>query len=372
MARLKRQPPSRVPRSWPPQSTTRWNGSQPITASGSGISAAERLAPLRAITEVVLRDIEGKPPSPEAAVAHRLAGTTEWYLGNFELARAHLEQTLAMFDPQRDRHLAYRFGRDTGVSAMVFMALTLWPLGETDQARRIGEEALARAVASGHMLTTVYGHFQCALLHVARRDAATTAPLAEAVVKLAREHGMALYSAYGEFLQPWARWHLGDREGGLDAMRRGIAACHDIGNLVYTTLFETALAETEAEAGEIEAALASIDRTVALTERTGQRWNEADTHRVRGEILFKRDPANTGPAENAFLTAIAVAQQQKAKSFELRAALSLAKLYQSDRPCRRRPRRARAGARRLFADAGISTRSKKRKRSSPCSRKPMK
>ena len=254
---------------------------------------------------------------------------TEWYLGNFELARAHLEQTLAMFDPQRDHHLTYRFGRDTGVSAMVFMALTLWPLGETDQARRIGEEMLARAVASGHMLTTVYGHFQYALLHVARRDAATTAPLAEAVVKLAREHGMPLYSAYGEFLQPWARWHLGDREGGLDAMRRGIAACHDMGNLVYMTLLETALAEAEAEAGEIEAALASIDRTVALTERTGQRWNEADTHRVRGEILFKRDPANTGPAENAFLTAIAVAQQQKAKSFELRAALALAKLYQS-------------------------------------------
>ena len=284
---------------------------------------------LRAITEVILRDIEGKPPSPEAVVPHRLAGVTEWYLGNFELARGHLGQTLAMFDAQRDRDLAYRFGRDTGVSAMVFMALALWPLGETDHARRIGEEALARAVASGHVLTMVYGHFQYALLHVIRRDAATTAPLAEAVLKLGREHGMALYSAYGEFLQPWARWHLGDREGGLDAMRRGIAACHQMGNDLFTTLFETALAEAEAEAGEIEAALASIDRTVALTERTGQRWNEADTHRVRGEILFKRDPENTEPAENAFLTAIAVAQQQKAKSFELRAALSLAKLYQS-------------------------------------------
>jgi hypothetical protein len=65
-----------------------------------------------------------------------------------------------MFDPQRDHNLTYRFGRDTGVSAMVFMAL-----GETDRACRIGEEMLARAVASSHMLTTVYGHFQCALLH---------------------------------------------------------------------------------------------------------------------------------------------------------------------------------------------------------------
>ena len=294
-----------------------------------GYLSRGEVGPLRATAEVILRDVAGKPPSPEAAVAHRLAGVTEWYVGNFELARAHLEQTLAMFDAQRDRDLAYRFGRDTGVSAMVFMALTLWPLGETDHARRIGEEALARAAASGHVPTMVYGHFQYALLHVARRDAATTAALAETVARLAREHGMPLYSAYGEFLQPWARWHLGDREGGLDAMRRGIAACHDMGNLVYTTLLETALAEAEAEAGEIEAALASIDRTVALTERTGQRWNEADTHRVRGEILFKRDPANTGPAENAFLTAIAVAQQQKAKSFELRAALALARLYQS-------------------------------------------
>ena len=245
--------------------------------------------PLRAIAEVLLRDIEGKPPSPEAAVAHRLAGVTEWYLGNFELARAHLRQTLAMFDPQRDRDLTYRFGQDMGVSAMVFMALALWPLGEIDHARRIGEEALSRAAASGHMLTTVFGHFQYALLHVARRDAATTAALAEAVVNLAREHGMQLYRAYGEFLQPWVRWHLGEREGGLAAMRRGIAACHGQGNAMNTPLFETALAEAEAEAGEIEAALASIDHAIAETERTGQRWNEADTFRdPRGNFVKAR------------------------------------------------------------------------------------
>jgi predicted ATPase len=100
-----------------------------------------------------------------------------------------------------------------------------------------------------------------------------------------------------------------------------------MGNAAYMTLLETALAEAEAEAGEIESALASIDHAVALTERTGQRWNESDTHRVRGEILRKRDPANTVPAEEAFLTAIAIAQQQKARSFELRAALSMARLW---------------------------------------------
>ena len=110
-------------------------------------------------------------------------------------------------------------------------------------------------------------------------------------------------------------------------MRGGIAACHQMGNHLYMTLFETALAEAEAQAGEIEAALATVDHAVALTERTGQRWCEADTHRIRGEIVLKRDPTNTLPAEEAFLTAIAIAQQQKARSFELRAAMSMARLW---------------------------------------------
>jgi hypothetical protein len=146
--------------------------------------------PLRAITGVILRDIEGKPASPEAAVAHRVAGVTEWYLGNFELASAHMGQTLAMFDPRRDHDLTYRFGQDMGVSAMVFMALALWPLGQTDHARRIGEEALARAVASGHISSQWSSgifNMRCSMSSGGMRS--TTAPVAEMVVRLAREHG---------------------------------------------------------------------------------------------------------------------------------------------------------------------------------------
>ena len=97
----------------------------------------------------------------------------------------------------------------------------------------------------------------------------------------------------------------------------------------FTPFLTTALAEAEAQAGQAEPALATIDGVIGDSERNGQRWFAAETHRIRGEILLKRDPTNTAPAEEAFLTAIAVAQQQKARSFELRAALSLAKLYQS-------------------------------------------
>ena len=98
---------------------------------------------------------------------------------------------------------------------------------------------------------------------------------------------------------------------------------------LYALLFETALAAVEAAAGKIETALETLDRAITETERTGQRWYEAEMHRIRGEILLKRYPTNPAPAEEALQSAIAIARRQKARSFELRAALSLAKLHHS-------------------------------------------
>ena len=162
-----------------------------------------------------------------------------------------------------------------------------------------------------------------------------------------------MFAAYGAFFGSWSRVPSVDHEIGLADMRAAIAACRKQGIGLNVPLFATALAEAEAEAGEIDAALATIDGVIAETERTGQRWFDAESHRVRGEILLKRDPANTAPAEEAFLTAIAIAQEQKARSFELRAALDPGEALSDHRPSGRRARRARARARRLFADAGI-------------------
>src|SRR5215471_1345735 len=111
-------------------------------------------------------------------------------------------------------------------------------------------------------------------------------------------------------------------------LRRALAAYRDQGNKLRLPFFQGLLAEIDAQ-GDAEGALSRIDEALALAGETGERWSDASLHRCRGEILLKRDPANTAPAEDAFLTAIAVAQQQTARSFELRAALSLAKLYHS-------------------------------------------
>jgi predicted ATPase len=100
-----------------------------------------------------------------------------------------------------------------------------------------------------------------------------------------------------------------------------------------TTFFETLLAEAEAEAGESDVAFCTINHALAASERTGGHWYDVETHRIRGEILLRRNSADTLTAEEAFQRAIAVAGEQGARSFQLRAALSLAKLYQStERP----------------------------------------
>ena len=109
----------------------------------------------------------------------------------------------------------------------------------------------------------------------------------------------------------------------------GIARLKDQGIRNWAPLTEAMLAEVESEAGDSDFAMVTIARAIAEAERLGQRWYDAELHRIRGEILLKQAPSVSAPAEEAFLTAIATAQRQKTRSFELRAALALAKLYQS-------------------------------------------
>jgi predicted ATPase len=154
----------------------------------------------------------------------------------------------------------------------------------------------------------------------------------ETFAPLARINSLPMWMAFSSFVEPWARWHLGDQEGSVMEMRRGIELWRELAGPLNTPLLMARLAEVEAETGEIDISLERIDDAFAESERTGQRWFDAELHRTRGEILLKQNPANSAPAEEALLSAIAIARHQKARSFELRAALSLAKLY---RACRR-------------------------------------
>jgi predicted ATPase len=138
-----------------------------------------------------------------------------------------------------------------------------------------------------------------------------------------------LFRAFDEFLEGWATADAGSPADGLDGMRRGVDSLRAQNILIFDGLVKVALAKTEAEAGDTGRAVTILDEALATADRLGHRTFEAELHRERGELLLKRDTANPAPAEDAFMTAIAVAKQQAARSFALRAALSLAKLYQS-------------------------------------------
>ena len=148
------------------------------------------------------------------------------------------------------------------------------------------------------------------------------------MVGLGQQHQMGVYLAWGLLHTSWARARLGDGETRVTELRQALGVYTDQGNKLWMPFYQALLAEIEAEWRGVEEALTRIDEALALAGATGEHWSDAFLHRIRGEILLKRNSADTAPAEEAFLTAIAVAQQRKARSFELRAALSLAKLYQ--------------------------------------------
>ena len=288
------------------------------------------LPSMRAHAAAFLNDAEASPDSPEAGVAHRAAGITCWFAGEYREARDHLERALALFQPGRDDDLAFRFGHDAGVGAMLYLAITLWPLGDVtrsialvDRAQsaargRITHVGTLRAREMSRRLVRIDAGRPCARHAERIRTRPPRARVRSAL--LARERRVSR--------------GLGDRAtgavgSGLEDMRSGAELLREQNLLWFDGLLKIALAEAEARAGDSDRAIAILDEALATCDRTGYRAFEAELHRARGEILLKRNPANPAPAEEAFLTAIAVAKQQATRSFELRAALSLAKLYQS-------------------------------------------
>jgi predicted ATPase len=286
------------------------------------------LREMRARAEAFLSDTQATPDSPEAGVAHRAAGLTCWFAGEYAQARDHLERALALFRPGRDDDLAYRFGWDPGVAAMGCLALASWPVGEVDQAISFVGRMQTRMANLTHVGTLANGRMFAALFELMRGDYARGAPNAVELVRLAGEHDLAQFRAFGMFFEGWVRAE-GDLPGGLEDMRHGVEQLREQNVVSFDGLLKIALAEAEARAGDCDCAVAVLDEALAASDRMGYRAFEAELHRIRGEILLTRDPTNPAPAEEAFLTAIAFARQQGARSFCLRAALSLAKLYQS-------------------------------------------
>jgi class 3 adenylate cyclase/predicted ATPase/ABC-type transport system involved in cytochrome c biogenesis ATPase subunit len=286
------------------------------------------LAPMREVAAASLRDAQQLPGLPAAGRAMHVFGVTSWFQGDYLGARAHLEQALAAYDHERGHHLVPRFVFDDRVVATGWLAVVLWPLGEVDQAARLLESALSLARQSGHLPSIAWAHaYTCRFAGICRKPGKAR-PHAEELLGVAGEHGLPMRLADGSFYHGWARWCAGDGDGEA-GMRQGLALWNEMHYRLFGPLTGTLLAEREAQAGRVEAALATLDAQLAAIEQTGQRWFDAEVHRVRGELLVKLRRPDVAAAESALIRAIEIARGQRTRTFELRAALSLAKLYKT-------------------------------------------
>jgi len=284
------------------------------------------LSAARAYADAFLSDVEARPDSPEAGVAHRAAGFTLWFAGEYHEAREHLERALALFQSGRDDDLAFRFGQDAGVAAMPYLALTLWALGDVEHARSLIESARTRSANVTHIGTHAFAKWHAALFELMRGDLARAAQNGVELARLAREHDLSFWRASGVFFEGLATAESGALGRGLEDMRRGLELFRE---QLFDGLIKIVLAAAEARAGDVDRALALLNEALATSERIGHHAFDAELHRARGEMLLRRNPANPALAEEAFQAAIAVTKHQATRSFELRAALALAKLYQS-------------------------------------------
>jgi predicted ATPase len=275
-----------------------------------------------------LRDVAAGPASGEASVAHRVLGISHWFAGEYAEAHDNLERARTLFQPGRDDDLAFHFGQDPGVAAILWLALILWPLGHVERAASLVADAQARLAKVAHVQTRMFGKLHAALFALMRGDISQTDSNSSELAHLARDSGLNFFSPQGLILDGWVKAQSGMAEGLYD-MRRGAELLREQNLRVFDGLFKARIAESEAQAGDVDRAITILDEALEKAERTGHRSFKAELHRARGQTLLKQTPARLAPAEDAFLTAISVAKQQGARCFELRAALSLAKLYQS-------------------------------------------
>jgi class 3 adenylate cyclase/tetratricopeptide (TPR) repeat protein len=259
----------------------------------------------------------------------RICGQTCWFEGDFVGARTYFEQALTTCIERDQATIDFRTGHDPVAGSKIYLAIVLWALGELIEARRLADEAIERAVQIRHVTTIANTHAHKWWFEMTCRNLPRAFRHAQTLLSLSREHGLQFFFAYGTFMLGWASWHQGQRESGIAGMREGIALLRSQGINVYRPFMETLLGQAEAEMGRVEAGLAILGEQLTEVERTGQRSMEAEMHRIRGQILLRRQPTDHAAAEAAFIRAIEIARNQQTRSFELRATLALAKLYRA-------------------------------------------
>ena len=259
-------------------------------------------------------------------VGHRVMGVTLLSTGDFSKSRAHLDAAFALYDPVEHRPLATRFGQDAGVSILSFRSWLLWFLGYPEAALSDANHALEDARNIGQAATLMMALTCTGFTHRLARRYATASLLFDELLALAEEKGAAYWKAVGTVLQGELSALTGRASFAVQTITSGLAAMRPTGATVYIPTYLSSLARAYADVGRFDDASRTIDEAMKAVETTKERMVEAEINRIAGEVALK-SPAHTAKAEDYFERALAAARQQQAKSWELRAAMSMARLW---------------------------------------------
>jgi predicted ATPase len=263
--------------------------------------------------------------------AHFALGALWSQVGAFAPARTHLEQGITLDDCQQHatpHPTPWWNTQNLGVRCRARVARVLWDLGYPDQAVQQDQEALAMAHALAHPYSLGETLTESAQLHRRRREWQTVQAHAEAILVLATEHGFADRVATGTLLRGLALAAQGQGAEVFAQMRQGLAALRATRRQSGLPAQLAQLAAAYGQVGQVEEGLPLLAEALAVVETTGERRDEAELHQLHGELLLRQTVPEVQAAEVCFQRALAVARRQQAKSWELRAAMSLARLWQ--------------------------------------------
>jgi class 3 adenylate cyclase/predicted ATPase len=258
--------------------------------------------------------------------AHWALGQTLYYLGELNPARTHLEQSSAFYTPQSLSSQVSRDAAGTQIACLVHMAWVLWALGYPDQALETSDEALSLAHELSHPFTLAFAFWGMAQLNQFRREVQATLERAEAAIALSNEQGFSLWVEYGTPLRAWTLVMQGNTEEGIAQIRQIMTNKPAVANAQWP-IFYALLVEAYGAAGQTEEGLDMVTQALALVEKTGFRFYEAELRRLQGELLLKQAAPDRHQAETGLHRALDLARSQHAKSLELRVAMSLSRLW---------------------------------------------
>jgi class 3 adenylate cyclase len=257
---------------------------------------------------------------------HAMSPSTLW-MGAPEATRRHGEQGMALYDREQDRSLAFLYGgHDAGVCCRMHSAMALWFLGYPRSALERSRGGLALATELAHLGSVVNALPFAGIVHQLRGDVDATREVAESIIALSTEHGFLQWLAFGRILESWVQAQQGHAGAAIVRLRGDIAAYQATGNELYAPYFLWLLASTQLKHGEAAGGLDTVALVLGMGE-TSSPVLEADLHRLKGELLLVHDPGAAPAAEDAFRQALDIARRQNTKSWELRAASSLCRLW---------------------------------------------